>query len=79
MKTYTVILLRPDHATDNYGQDTFMEHVEAEDPARALAEARRLVLEADSSGDAEIDESIDPRDYFCIALIEGQHNDLNPE
>jgi hypothetical protein len=73
MKKYTVILLRPDWATNNYGTDTYMECVEAENPTKALAEARRLVLVADDNEHAE------PTDYFCIALIEGEHNDLNPE
>lgn len=73
MALYTVILLRPDWATDNYGTDTFMETVEAEDPTKALAEARRLVLVADDN------EHTNPTDYFCIAVIKGAHNDSNPE
>ena len=73
MALYTAILLRPDYVTDNYGTDTFMETVEAEDPTKALAEVRRLAIEADG------DDVTDPTDYFCIALLAGQHSDINPE
>lgn len=73
---YTVILMRPDYATDNYGTDTFMTHVEAVDPRTALSEARALVIDADFGEDAA---EVEPADYACIALIEGEHKDLNPE
>lgn len=71
---YTVILLRPDYVTNNYGQDTYMECVEAADPSAALAEVRRMVIEVDGDDGA----GADPTDYFCIALIEGEHNDIDP-
>lgn len=70
---YTVILMRPDYATDNFGNDAVLIAVDAKSPREALAEARALVLEADDNAQAE------PADYYCIAVIEGEHVNLNPE
>lgn len=70
---YTVILLRPDYTASNYGQDTYMTHVRAENPAAALAKARAEVQDADDT------EENNPTDYFCIALLAGEHHDINPE
>ena len=38
---YTVLVLRPDHMATNYGQDTFLAHVEATSPAQAQRIARQ--------------------------------------
>lgn len=75
MKTYTVILMRPDWAC-NFPHDTFMESCEAGNPTEALAKVRAMAMEIDGLDEEEGD---DPTDYFCIAVIEGDHNDLNPE
>lgn len=74
MKPYTVIVMRPTWAC-NYPRDTFMETAMADSPAAALAKVRQLAVEADT------DEEFTPNgeDYFCIAVIEGDHSDLNPE
>ena len=74
MAFYTVILMRPDWAT-NFPYDTFMESVEAISPEEALDRVRQLAVEADSEEDFHPLGS----DYFCIVLIAGQHNDINPE
>lgn len=77
---YTVILMRPDYMTDNYGQDTWMQAVKAKDPEEAVKLARGECLIADNEGldegDADFYGSTD--DYFVIAVIRGKHYDLNP-
>lgn len=77
---YTVILLRPDYMTNNYGQDTWMEAVRARDPEEAVKLARGECLLADNEGldedDGDFHGSTD--DYFVIAVIRGKHEDLNP-
>jgi hypothetical protein len=73
MHSYTVILLRPDYITDNYGQDTLLRHVDATGVKEALTKARKEVMKSDGT----LDQA--PQDYFCIALFEGAHPDLNPE
>ena len=74
MQTDTVIVMRPSWAC-NYPRDTFMETVTADSPVDALAKVRQLAVEADA------DDGFTPNgeDYFCIAVIEGDHSDLNPE
>lgn len=77
---YTVILLRPDYMTSNYGQDTWMEAVKARDPEEAVKLARGECLLADNEGLDEDDGDFhgSPDDYFVIAVIRGKHDDLNP-
>ena len=71
MKKYTVILLYPDYLAKNYGQETYMTSVEAETPVQAVAAARAEV------GSDEAPE--ERNDFFVIAVIEGEHSDINPE
>ncbi len=81
-KPYTVILLRPDYMADNYGQDTCMLHVKADNPTQALERARAEVIEGDYSDEwarADFYEMHDPADYFCVAMLEGWLPDVNPE
>jgi hypothetical protein len=71
MKHYTVILLLPDYATDNFGRDTYCDHVTSIGPASAIEVARRNCMEANDGG--TIDE---PEDLFVIAVFSGHHDDL---
>lgn len=73
MKKWTVILLYPDYMAENYGQKTFMTSVDAETPEAAVAAARKEVSESEDT------ELQDPEDMFVIAVIEGEHQDHNPE
>lgn len=73
MKKWTVILLYPDYAAETYGHDTFMTSVEAEDPEGAVREAR------DEACDALEERPDNPEDFFVVAVIEGEHEDINPE
>lgn len=75
---YTVILLRPDYMTDNYGQDTWMDSVKARDPEEAVELARGQCHLADNEGLGDDDDLGYPDEYFVIAVIRGKHDDLNP-
>ena len=75
MKTYTVILLYPDGMCENYGQETYMTSVRAKDPEQALKRARAEVCQSND----EDEDAADPFDFFCIAVMEGDHADVNPE
>lgn len=72
MKKFTVILLYPDYAAQEFGHETWMGVVDARSPKPALRKAR-----AECKGlNPDIDS---PNDLFCIAVIAGEHTDLNPE
>lgn len=69
---YTVLVLRPDYMATNYGQDTFLAHVEAAGPAQAQRIARREAAAADRS-------EVSSEDYYTLLLIEGHHDDRRVE
>ena len=69
--TYTVILLLPDDIAHNYGQDSYLRHIVAPNPAQAIEIAQRDC--------ATIDDHEDPDAYFVIACFPGHLDDLNPE
>jgi hypothetical protein len=64
---YTVLVLRPDYESKNYGQDTFLAHVDAYDAAHAQRLAQKEAADAD--------ESTEPDDYHVLLVIEGHHYD----
>ena len=68
---WTILLLRPDYTTDNYGQDTYMTHITATTAVRALELARKEACEADKNG-PECRE-----DYYCLSCVPGAHIDLS--
>jgi hypothetical protein len=83
MKTYTVLLLRPDYVADDYGTDTYMTHVDAPTVAAAQAAAQREAVLMDYSPQ---DEPIDEEeilehmpDYAVLMVIEGKHMDIKEE
>lgn len=69
---YTVLVLRPDYMATNYGQDTFLAHVEATSPAQAQSIARRQAADADHSEGAS-------DDYYVLLVLEGHHCDRRVE
>ena len=69
---YTVLVLRPDYMATNYGQDTFLAHVEATGPAQAQRIARQQAAETDRS-------DVSSEDYYILLLIEGHHYDRRVE
>lgn len=47
MKPYTVVLMRPDYLTDNYGMDTYTAHVEEKGILEAIARGQKEAFHAD--------------------------------
>lgn len=72
-KVYTVILLYPDYAAEEFGHETFMTSVSANTPEAAVAGARSECVSGFGN------DGIGKNDLFVIAVIEGEHDDLNPE
>lgn len=73
MKNFTVLLLYPDYMSDNFGQDTYLAHVKAEDVKGAQRVAQLKLLRnlgKDYAG------TVDPNDYAVLMVIEGHHNDI---
>lgn len=69
---YTVLVLRPDYMATNYGQDTFLAHVEATSPAQAQRIARREAAAADRS-------EVSSEDYYILLVLEGHQYDRRVE
>ena len=69
---YTVLVLRPDYMATNYGQDTFLAHVEATGPAQAQRIARQQAADADHSEESS-------EDYYILLVLEGHHFDRRVE
>jgi hypothetical protein len=72
---FTVLLLRPDHVANNFGQDTWVSHVEADTPGGAVVSAQEIAYWTDhEEGDGG---SAD--DYHPLFVVEGHLSDLTPE
>lgn len=71
MTTFTILLARPDWASDNYGLDTFLTTAEGDTPQAAVDAARLEAARADSF------EEIDLIDYAVLIVIAGEHDDLS--
>lgn len=72
VRPYTVLVLRPDYMVANYGQDTFLRHVNATSPLQAQRIARRQAANADRS------EAFS-EDYYILLTLEGHHYDKRVE
>ena len=72
---FTVLLLRPDYIADNYGQDTFMSHVEVSEDSvdEAIKAAQEEVLIVDYGTDADEDDliGVSPEDYHPLLVCRG--------
>jgi hypothetical protein len=66
-KPYSVLLLYPDYASDNYGQETYYAWVQAPDPIAAVAEAQRQAVAA------QIIDIDDPIDFHPLLVTQGHH------
>lgn len=81
-QTYTVILLYPDYAAENYGEDTYMTTLEADSVADAQELAQREVAEgyfsAEGLDQEDTQDDIDTNytDWLVIAVIAGRHPDI---
>jgi hypothetical protein len=67
-KTYSVLLLYPDHVNDD-GKETYYTFVEAADPIAAVAVARRRALATNEW----TEEDVDPDDFAPLLVTEGHH------
>lgn len=76
---YTVLILRPDYVASNYGQDTFLAHVDAPDVGTAEHDARVEAFNADTPPDERNGETDAWGDYHVLFVAEGHHNDLRSE
>lgn len=69
-KAYTVLLIYPDYLASQYGEEFYMESVEAETPKEAVAKVQQMAVETNiPNGDNEGD--IDPVDFAVVAVFEG--------
>jgi len=68
---YTVLLLYPDYAANNYGLDTYLAHVETSDGPQEAVNLAAAMAEADNGGLAGKAE-----DFHCLLCIAGHHEDL---
>lgn len=64
MKTYTVIVIYPDYAADNYGEEFYIDTVYAPNPAAAIQLTQKQAAEANSSIES-------PADFALVACFEG--------
>lgn len=67
-KSYTVVLVRPDYITDEFGRDVYVAHVHARDEYHAIKVAQREVFRADKKDKMEPNA---PEDYALTVLFEG--------
>lgn len=74
MRPYTVLLLRPDYIAEPYGQDTYMAHVEAENPVNAI-EAAQIEVWNEDAGD---EDSTSWDDYHPLLVLDGHLYDAGP-
>lgn len=70
MPKFTVILLYPDYATDNYGE-TWCGSVEAANAFEAVGVAQNQVIK-----DNQQIEFNDPDDLLPVSVFAGEHDDL---
>lgn len=73
MKTWTILLLRPDYVAATFGHDTILIQEKAADSITALAQARKAACEID-----ELDEQdpIKAYDYYCLFCCQGTPKNL---
>ncbi|MCK9382926.1 MAG: hypothetical protein M0P95_17925 [Sulfuritalea sp.] len=67
---YTVLLLLPDYAADNYGQDTCLSHVDARTVEDAVIRAQD---EASNNGHTAAAD-----DFHPLLVLRGHHDDIKP-
>lgn len=65
---YTVLLLRPDYVASNFGQDTYLAHVD--EPSVEAAVHTAKVRAADADGLENFS------DYYPLVTLTGHHDDL---
>lgn len=78
MQIYTVLLMYPDYASGNYGEDTYMSVQAAESVEAAQEQAQREVAEGyfGDSDEAREDAEANFIDFAVLMVIEGEHKDI---
>lgn len=77
---FTVVLMRPDYMTSDFGQDCYVAHVEAVSEYAAVDAGQHEAAEADhkegEEGLRDIWEGALPNheDYYPLLVFEGHHN-----
>jgi hypothetical protein len=71
LKPYSVLLLYPDYASEQYGTDTYYAFVTATDPIDAVAVAQRQAVAE------QVIEIDDPADFSALLVTQG-HNASEP-
>lgn len=61
---FTVVLLYPEHLTNDFGEATYTAHVEARSPREARTLARLEAMQANEDCD-------DGEDFGCVAVFRG--------
>jgi hypothetical protein len=62
-RDWTVLLLRPDYAAEDFGHNTLTLHVKAVTEGRAVEAARKRARELDGTDE--------PVDYYCLFCARG--------
>ena len=79
LKIYTVLLMYPDYASENYGEETYMTVEVAESVEDAQVQAQREVA-AGYFGNYTAEDREDVEDNFAdfavLMVIEGEHKDI---
>lgn len=75
LKPFTVVLLYPDWAADNYGEDSYTAHVEATTRFTAIEAAQSQAYEAFRRSEKlsvrEIRDLGEPPDFYGLVVFEG--------
>ena len=81
MRKFTVLLLRPDTISDDFGHDTYLAHVESGSVVIAQSKAQMEAWVEDNGGpnDIEDDAPGSPDDYGVLCVFEGHLADLREE
>lgn len=81
MNYYTVVLLYPDWAADQYGEDSYTAKVRLPRPSvqGAIEAAQIQAFEAWAAGQHEkpdelIEQGKSPFDFFALVVFEGHHD-----
>ena len=69
-KRYTVVLLYPDHMTDDYGTDTYIAWVKAISPSNAVLKAQEQAIRAQGE-DVDPENPINPDDFEALVAYRG--------
>ncbi len=73
---FTVLMSYPDYATDNYGEDTYLAHVDAKSPEEAVKVAQGFAFASYLDG-MEIEDIFgNAEDFRVLGMFDGHLVDL---